>query len=100
MKGLSDEDAIATLQGRRTEFGAELVHALASIKPESAKMELRKLSASSLATGMILQQEVRTRAGVLVVAKGQEMTHSLMIKLDNFSRAGTIDKEITVLVSV
>jgi response regulator RpfG family c-di-GMP phosphodiesterase len=100
MKGLSDEDAIATLQGRRTEFGAELVHALASIKPESAKMELRKLSASSLATGMILQQEVRTRAGVLVVAKGQEMTHSLMIKLDNFSRAGTIDKEITLLVSV
>jgi response regulator RpfG family c-di-GMP phosphodiesterase len=100
MKGSSDEDAIATLQGRRTEFGAELVHALASIKPESAKMELRKLSASSLATGMILQQEVRTRAGLLVVAKGQEITHSLMIKLDNFSRAGTIDKEIMVLVPV
>jgi FixJ family two-component response regulator len=98
MKGLSDEEAIAKLHGRRGEFGSQLVDVLAGIKPENAKMELRKVPASSFTTGMILQQEIRTRAGVLVVAKGQEITHALMIKLDNLSRAGTIDKEIMVLV--
>jgi FixJ family two-component response regulator len=100
MKGLSDEDVIAKLRGRCGEFGAELVEALASIKPESAKMEVRKVPASKLTTAMILQQEIRTLTGMLVVAKGQEITHALLIKLDNFSRAGTIDREIAVLVPV
>ncbi len=100
MKGLSEEDVILKLRARRAEFGAELVEALASIKPESAKMELRKVPASKLTTGMILQQEIRTLAGMLVVTKGQEITHALLIKLDNFSRAGTIEKEIMALVPV
>jgi CheY-like chemotaxis protein len=100
MKGLSDEDAIASLHGRRAEFGSELVDALAGIKAESAKMEMRKVLISRLTTGMILQQEIRTRAGMLVVVKGQEVTHALLIKLDNFSRAGTIEKEIMAQVPV
>ena len=100
MKGLSDEDAIANLHGRRNEFGSELVDALAGIKAESAKMEVRKVLISRLTTGMILQQEIRTRAGMLVVVKGQEVTHALLIKLDNFSRAGTIEKEIMAHVPV
>ncbi len=91
MKGLSEEDVILKLRARRAEFGAELVEALASIKPESAKMELRKVPASKLTTGMILQQEIRTLAGMLVVTKGQEITPALLIKLDNFSRAGSIE---------
>jgi response regulator RpfG family c-di-GMP phosphodiesterase len=61
MRGLSDEDAIAKLHDRCAEFGSDLVDALAGIKPEGAKAELRKLPASSFTTGMILQQEIRTR---------------------------------------
>ena len=100
MKGLSDEDAIAKLRDRRSEFGSELIEALAGIKAESAKMELRKVPASKLTTGMILQQEIRNRTGMLVIAKGQEITHALLIKLHNFSRLGTIDKNIIALVPV
>jgi response regulator RpfG family c-di-GMP phosphodiesterase len=100
MKGLSDEDAIRHLRQRHNDFGQKLVDALADIKPQAAKMELRKVTTSRLSTGMILQQEIRTRAGMLVVAKGQEVTHALLIKLDNFSRAGTIDREIMALIPV
>jgi FixJ family two-component response regulator len=100
MRGLPGEDAIGELRRRRAEFGSELLDALASIKPVGTKMELRKIPASLFTVGMILQQEIRTRAGALVAAKGQEITHALMIKLDNLSRAGTIDKQIMVLVGV
>jgi len=58
MKGLPDGDAFARLRLRRDEFGPELIEALAEIKPEGAKMELRKVLASRLTTGMILQQEI------------------------------------------
>lgn len=99
IKGLSDEDAIAKLRDRHSEFGPELVEAVAGIKPESAKMELRKVPASKLTTDMVLQQEIRTLGrGMLLAAKGQEITQTLLIKLDHLSRWGTIDNEIMALV--
>jgi len=35
-----------------------------------------------------------------MVPKGQEITAALLIKLENFSRAGSIDNEIMALVPV
>ena len=61
-------------------------------------MELRKILVSKLTTGMILQQEVRTKTGMLVVPNGQEITHILLIKLNNYAQAGTIGKDIMALV--
>jgi response regulator RpfG family c-di-GMP phosphodiesterase len=100
MRGLSDEDAIEKLRDRRAEFGPDLIEALKDIEPEAAKMELRKVSASKLTTGMILQQEIKTHTGMLVVPEGHAITQALLIKLDNFSRAGTIKKDVMVLVPI
>lgn len=100
MRGLSDEEAIGKLHDRRTEFGPELIDALKDIEPEAAKMELRKIPAIKLTTGMILQQEIRTHTGMLVVPEGQAITQALLIKLNNFSRAGTIGKDVMALVPV
>jgi hypothetical protein len=100
IKGLPEEAAIDGLRDRSAEFGPELIDALKDIEPETAKMELRKVSASKLSTGMILQQEIRTHAGMLVVPEGQAITQALLIKLDNFSRAGSIEREVIALVPV
>jgi response regulator RpfG family c-di-GMP phosphodiesterase len=100
MKGLSEGAAIDKLRDLRGEFSPELIDALADIEPETARMELRKVSTSNLTAGMILQQEIRTRTGMLVVPEGHEITQALLIKLDNFSRAGTIDKEVMALIPV
>jgi response regulator RpfG family c-di-GMP phosphodiesterase len=100
MRGLSDEEAIEKLHDRRNEFGPELIDALKDIEPEAARMELRKVPAIKLTTGMILQQEIRTHTGMLVVPEGQIITQALLIKLNNFSRAGTIGKDVMALVPV
>ncbi len=96
--GLSHEQAIGRLQDRRAEYEKELIEALAGMKPDTASGGLRKVPSSQLTTGMILQQEIKTKSGMLVVPKGQEITQALLLKLDNYSRAGTISKEIMVLV--
>jgi hypothetical protein len=98
MKPLSIEDAIARLHSRRSEFEGGLIDALSDIKPQATKMTLRKVSTLKLAIGMILEQEVRNKNGMLLVAKGHEITPALLIKLDNFSRAGQIDREVMALV--
>ena len=98
--GLSREDAIAGLWRQQSEFGPKLIEALDGIKSEGTRMELRTLPTARLTTGMVLQQEIRSRAGMLIVTKGQEITPALLIKLENFSRAKSIDDEITALVPI
>jgi FixJ family two-component response regulator len=95
-KGLSEEEAIARLHDWRNELGLDLIGAIGGLKPEATRMALQKVSVSKLGLGMILQQEIKTRSGMLVVPKGQEITHALLIKLDNLARAGTISNQIMV----
>jgi len=100
MKGLSDLGAIAKVREQHSEFGSELIEVLAGVEPETATMELRNVSTSKLTIGMILQQEITTKTGMLVVPSGQEITQALQIKLGNLSELGAIGKEIVVLVPV
>jgi ActR/RegA family two-component response regulator len=97
---LSDAEAINHLGTRRTEFELELVNALIGIKAVGGGMEARRVSTLKLATGMVLDQDVRNREGLLLVAKGQEISSALLAKLENFARAALIDKEVQVLVPV
>jgi len=98
MMGLSNEEAFAKIRDRRTEFGADLIEAAAGIQPETTSMELRKVQVSKLTTGMILQQEITTKTGMLVVPNGHEITHPLLIKLNSYAGAGTIGRDVIVLV--
>jgi FixJ family two-component response regulator len=100
MKGLTNAEAVTSLRGRQSEFERKLIDALTSMEPDGAKMELRKVTPSRLTTGMILQQEIRNTRGVLLVGKGQDVTHALLIRLNNYGKSGTIDKEIMVMVPV
>jgi ActR/RegA family two-component response regulator len=97
---LSDAEAINILGTRRTEFERELVDALIGIRAVGLGMESRRVSTLKLATGMVLDQDVRNKEGMLLVAKGQEISSAVLIKLENFAKAGLIDKEIQALVPV
>ncbi len=100
LRGFSNTDAIVHLRQRPKDFDREVVDALSDIKIEEASSGLRKLPISALTVGMILQQDVKNRAGVLVLAKGQEVTRPLLIRLEKYSRAQLTDHEIVALVPV
>ena len=98
MKGIEDDEAIRGLRIHDGEFDPELVRALEGIQHETAAMQLRKVPVSRLKVGMILQQEVRTQTGALMVPKGQEITPALLMRFESFFRSGTIDDAILVMV--
>jgi len=100
MKSLSVEDAVTRLRNRRSEFDPELIDALRDIQPEAATMASRKVSTLKLASGMILEQHLRYREGMLLLAKGHEITPAVLVKLTNLSRQGEIDPEVMALVPV
>lgn len=62
----------------------KLVEALLELEPEKSPDGARNLPISRLANGMILDQDVRTENGLLVAAKGQELTSLLLLKLKSF----------------
>ena len=97
-KGMSQESAITWFNYRLGHYDPQIVDALKDLEPEGPKMQLRVLPVSRLTPGMILQQEVRTHTGVLVVGKGQEVSHPLMVRLESFSQRHAIDDKIKVLV--
>jgi FixJ family two-component response regulator len=100
LRGLSAEDAIMHLRRKPAEFDAEIVDRLSDFKAAEPKSELRKLQISALDIGMVLQQDVRNQAGLLIVAKGQEITSPLLARLETFSRSQLVDSEILALVPV
>ncbi|MGA3011908.1 MAG: HD domain-containing phosphohydrolase [Terracidiphilus sp.] len=100
MKRMTVQDAIGRLHTRRSEFEKELIDGLEDIVPPVARMALRKISTLKLAVGMVVEQEIRTKEGMLLVAKAQEITPALLLKLDNRAKAGQLDKEIMALVPV
>jgi len=97
---ISDQEAIARLHSRISEFGLEVIEALRVIPPMRGRMEARRVSSLRLTKGMVLDQDVRNKQGLLLVAKGQELNGALLIKLENFAKASLIDREVSVLVAV
>ncbi len=95
---LSDIEAINHLGTRRAEFERELLDALTGMRAVGGGMVSRRVSTLKLATGMVLDQDVRNKEGLLLIAKGQEINSAVLGKLENFARAGLIDKEIQALI--
>jgi FixJ family two-component response regulator len=90
--------ALSRLRERSKEFEPGLIDALSNLQPLEAAKQLRKVSTARLRAGMVLDQEIKNGQGVLLVAKGQELTSALIMRLENHARAGAIDKEVMAFV--
>ncbi len=95
-KGVSRTEAVHTLTGQNKNFSPQFFDALVELDPNSEEGEIRQCRIEALATGMIIQQDVRTGEGELLVSKGQEVTSPLLSKLKNFHARRVITGDVTV----
>jgi response regulator RpfG family c-di-GMP phosphodiesterase len=92
----SKRAALLSLRGRSNEFDRSLVDTLLDFEPDDAEKQLRRVLTSRLEPGMILDQEIETARGVLLLAKGQELTSALIMRVQNCSWAEGVNKEVMV----
>jgi CheY-like chemotaxis protein len=95
-KGASRTEAVHTLTHQNKNFSPEFFDALVALDPNSEEGEIRQCRIEALTPGMIIQQEIRTGEGALLVSKGQEVTSSLLSKLKNFHARRVITGDVTV----
>ena len=93
-------EILSQLRRRPKEFDSSLVDALVDLGSDGVERQLRKVPTSRLNPGMILDQEIRNKNGMLLVTKGQELTSALVMRIDSFFRAGVIEKDVMAYVPV
>jgi len=98
-KGTSRTEAAHTLSLQNKNFSPEFFYALVALDPNAEEGEIRKCRIEELAPGMVIQQEVCTHEGTLLVSKGQEVSPALILKLKNFHARRAIAGDLTVSMS-
>jgi hypothetical protein len=93
-KGASRLDAAHFLSMKFADLDSKIVEAMIELQPESAGKDSRSIPIAELAAGMILEGEVRSKAGILIAAKGQEITSPLLLKLKSFFAKGSIQDTV------
>ncbi|MGA8540695.1 MAG: response regulator [Terriglobales bacterium] len=95
-KGASRTEAAHRLASQNKSFSPEFFEALVTLDPNAENGEIRKCRMDELSPGMIIQEEIRTIDGALLIAKGQEVTPPLMVKLKNFHARRAVTGDATV----
>ena len=75
-----------------------VLNAIERVSPDRFEYESRIISIQGLAENMVLDEDVRSLTGTLLVARGTTMTESLMIRLQNLSERNMVPAGIRVLI--
>jgi hypothetical protein len=94
--GASPADAVEALRRERPRHGARILDALETVPAPAQESAVLPKMVRELRTGMALAEDVRTRSGMLVVAKGQVVTEALLTRLLNFSILSNIEEPLRV----
>lgn len=93
-EGMPAAQVFDTLRGRAGCYDANLLETLAGIRAREQAAQVRAVPLAGLLAGMVLTQDVRTQGGELFLARGQEVSASVVEKVRNFAASGGQVEEI------
>jgi CheY-like chemotaxis protein len=89
--------ALARLTHRPGEFEPELVRSLNDVLLPSLTFEPRKIALGSLKAGMVLDEDLRSERGLLLMSRGQEITGSILTRLHSVAPKAWFASKLRVL---
>lgn len=94
--GKDHAGAMQQMLMRTNHLERSIVDALSDIEVEPLHLEVKSCRISDLDCGMILQEDVRTNNGLLIVTKGQQVNYPLLVRLRNFWERRAIGSSVMV----
>jgi response regulator RpfG family c-di-GMP phosphodiesterase len=95
MEGLCTQNALDVMRGRSGWYDEVILEAFGRIRQARTRGQVRELSISAVTAGMILIADVRTTNGVLVLARGHQLTLGSVERLRNYPK-GTVKEPIRI----
>jgi hypothetical protein len=95
-RGKSRTEAAHLLSSQNKQFSPDFFSALVTLDPNAEEGDVRKCRIELLSPGMIVQEEIRTFDGALVLSTGQEVTPPLILKLKNLQARRAIGGTLTI----
>jgi response regulator RpfG family c-di-GMP phosphodiesterase len=95
-RGATSSSALAELR-LLGGFDGRMLQALKSYSPTRAEFEVRRLPIRELSAGMVLERDVLSNGGNLILKEGTILTETWIERLENFTRALGAQKLIDVL---
>lgn len=98
-QGLSEQAALTVLGKRPDEYNPYLLAVLGNTAQSEIVYEFREIRLVELELGMVLERDVWSRNGVLLVQQGEEVTFTTLIRLRNFAGGVGIREPLYIRVS-
>jgi response regulator RpfG family c-di-GMP phosphodiesterase len=98
-QGYSVEMALDTMRARTGWYDPAMVEAIARLqgdKPRDATVV--SLPLHTVQPGMVFAEDVKTRSGLLLIARGQEVTPSLLQRIKNLALNSKINDPVLVML--
>jgi CheY-like chemotaxis protein len=91
-------EALARINTEFPSLDPTLRQSLETLGVEMESATIRSCHIDQLAKGMVAEQEVRSQSGMLIVAKGQEVSRMMILKLQNLLQKGLVPATMVVAV--
>ncbi|MBI9113064.1 HD domain-containing phosphohydrolase [Maridesulfovibrio ferrireducens] len=98
-KGFDSSTAFSEMKKNIEWYDKDIIESLESAATIESHYEQEMLPVSRLKPGMIMNQNLSTPTGVLIIAKGQEIGDAILARLNNIARNNKLSDQINVLIS-
>ena len=95
-RGDSHHEAMKVLYAEADRSDHPILDAMQDMPSCEDNVQVRVCPINALTSGMILDADVKTDTGLLVVARGQEVSASLIARLRSFAQRGVIAERVRV----
>jgi CheY-like chemotaxis protein len=86
--GTPFDAVLRTLRGRTGTYAPALLDALEAVRGAEAALGIQHLTLRELCVGMVFAEDVKTPGGVLLVARGYQITARVLDRIHEFSAMG------------
>jgi CheY-like chemotaxis protein len=98
LRGEPPAAAIMQMSGERRFYDPAIVHALEGVIVDEPALAVRTVELDEIIIGMVTNEDVRTKDGLLLLAKGQEISSSALAYLRSFKKTVGLVEPLLVLV--
>jgi response regulator RpfG family c-di-GMP phosphodiesterase len=98
LQGLSTDFAVRKLMDRPADYYSAAVKTLETLSTEAIPYVTEEISIREMCTGMILDENLRSPAGLLLVTRNQKISYPLLVRVRSLYQKSSIPARIRVRV--